>query len=180
MSSRPQPRGSTTRRGYGAHHQRLRAWWAPQVAAGGVDCARCGRRIDPTTEPWDLGHDDNDRARYTGPEHAACNRGTSGRRKVHSPSSVMTVQTVVHTGSDVAICREIQRGAWRWAEEVAGWKVSQSNGKEAIEAPAGDRWLVRAQGAVYGYDVTLGIVDEGWNVKPDTVSEGLERRRWSG
>ncbi len=84
------------------------------------------------------------------------------------------VQLAVHTGSNVAICREIQRGAWRWAEDVAGWTVSRSNGKEAVETPTGDRWLVRATSAVYGYDVTLGIVDEAWDVSPDTVSEGLE------
>jgi len=84
------------------------------------------------------------------------------------------VQTVVHTGSDVAICREIQRGAWRWAEERAGWEVTRGNGKEQMETPAGDRWLVRAQDAVYGYDVTLGLVDEAWDVKPDTVDEGIE------
>jgi hypothetical protein len=85
------------------------------------------------------------------------------------------VQTVVHTGSDIAICREIQRGAWRWAEAAWGPKsVAKANGKECVESPAGDRWLVRAQDAVYGYDVGFGIVDEAWNVKPDTVSEGLE------
>ena len=83
------------------------------------------------------------------------------------------VQTVVHTGSDVAICREVQRGAWRWAEGV-GWTVTRANGKEAMETPDGDRWLVRSQDGVYGYDVCFGIVDEGWKVKPDTVSEGLE------
>jgi hypothetical protein len=82
-------------------------------------------------------------------------------------------QVVIHTGSDVAICREIQRGAWRWCEEN-GWTVSRANGKEAVESPHGDRWLVRAQRAVYGYDACLGIVDEGWDVEPDTVSEGLE------
>jgi hypothetical protein len=100
-------------------------------------------------------------------------RGIALWRMAH-PDLFGEVQTIIHTGSDVAICREIQRGAWRWAEEVAGWKVSQANGKEAIETPGADRWLVRAQRAVYGYDVCLGIVDEGWNVAPDTVSEGLE------
>lgn len=100
-------------------------------------------------------------------------RGLALWRMAH-PDLFGEVQTVIHTGSDVAICREIQRGAWRWAEEVADWTVSRSNGKEAVETPTGDRWLVRAQQAVYGYDVCLGIVDEGWNVKPDTVTEGLE------
>jgi hypothetical protein len=84
------------------------------------------------------------------------------------------VQTIVHTGSDVAICREIQRAAWRWAEERAHWEVTRGNGKEQVETPNGDRWLVRAQDAVYGYDVTQGLVDEAWDVKPDTVDEGLE------
>ncbi|HNW62716.1 MAG TPA: hypothetical protein PKJ32_06925, partial [Piscinibacter sp.] len=83
------------------------------------------------------------------------------------------VQTVIHTGSDMAICREIQRGAWRWAEGV-GWTVTKGNGKEAVETPEGARWLVRAQDAVYGYDVCLGMVDESWDVKPDTVSEGID------
>lgn len=82
-------------------------------------------------------------------------------------------QLVMHTGSDIPICREIQRGAWRWATEQ-GWEVTRANGKEAIETLYGDRWLVRSQDGVYGYDVTYGLVDEGWNVKPDTVSEGLE------
>ena len=109
-------------------------------------------------------------------------RGLALWRMAH-PELFGEVQNVMHTGQDVAICREIQRGAWRWAEEVAGWTVTRANGKEAIEAtgktegPAdlsGSRWLVRSQNAVYGYDVMLGIVDEAWDVKPDTVSEGLE------
>lgn len=83
------------------------------------------------------------------------------------------VQTLIHTGSDMAICREIQRGAWRWSEDH-GWNVTRGNGKEAIETDYEDRWLVRAQDAVYGYDVCVGMVDEAWDVKPDTVSEGLE------
>lgn len=90
-------------------------------------------------------------------------------------------QLAMHTGSDMAICREIQRGAWRWAE-AQGWEVTRANGKEAVETPGGDRWLVRSQDGVYGYDVTYGLVDEAWNVKPETVTEGLEpatlERHW--
>jgi hypothetical protein len=100
-------------------------------------------------------------------------RGLTLWRMEHGPALFGEVQTIVHTGSDIAICREIQRAAWRWAEAV-GWTVARANGKEMVESIDGDRWLVRSQDAVYGYDVCFGIVDEGWNVKPDTVSDGLE------
>lgn len=84
---REQQRGSTragwpagtTARGYGAEHQRLRAKWAPLVAAGQVNCWRCGQHIPPGA-PWDLGHDDDDRTIWHGPEHRACNRGANARR----------------------------------------------------------------------------------------------------
>lgn len=76
---------STTRRGYGGSHQKLRAKLRPLVAAGGVKCWRCKEPIVPDPdiagEGWDLGHDDDDRGRYRGPEHASCNRATAGRRR---------------------------------------------------------------------------------------------------
>ncbi len=80
MRKRP-IRATTTSRGYGRYHRALRDQLAPIVAAGLARCARCGERIEPG-EPFDLGHDDVDRSRYTGPEHRACNRATSGVRVV--------------------------------------------------------------------------------------------------
>ena len=71
--------GSTNERGYGYDHVKLRNQVAPHVNAGMVDCWRCGQRIRKG-EPWDLGHDDDDRTKYRGPEHQACNRATAGRR----------------------------------------------------------------------------------------------------
>ena len=68
----------TSARGYGSSHQRLRAAWVARVEAGGVICARCGFGIAPGAK-WDLGHSDVDRAEYTGPEHARCNRRAGGR-----------------------------------------------------------------------------------------------------
>ena len=72
------PKGSTTRRGYGSKHQKARRYWAKLVDAGTAYCSRCGRWLPPGCE-WDLGHDDNDRAVYTGPECVRCNRGAPGR-----------------------------------------------------------------------------------------------------
>jgi hypothetical protein len=71
-------RGTTAERGYGADHERLRARWAPIVAAGRVNCARCHEQILPA-DAWDLGHSDTDRTQYGGPEHRACNRATRSR-----------------------------------------------------------------------------------------------------
>lgn len=61
---------------YGAEHRAIRAAWAPEVAAGRVNCWRCNERIQPD-EPWDLGHGDGaERDQYRGPEHAKHNRAT--------------------------------------------------------------------------------------------------------
>lgn len=80
-------RPTTTERGYGTEHQRLRKRWAPKVATGTVRCWRClanGKSevealIHPEDE-WDLGHDDGDRSVTRGPEHLSCNRATASRR----------------------------------------------------------------------------------------------------
>jgi hypothetical protein len=72
-------RGRRQARGYTAEHDRLRRQWAPRVATGAVQCWRCHTYIDPT-EPWDLGHDDDNRYITHGPEHAnRCNRAAAGR-----------------------------------------------------------------------------------------------------
>jgi len=75
---------NTTAKGYGAGHQRLRRTWAVQVAAGGVDCAKCGQPIRPG-QRWDLGHQPGTKAAYRGPEHATCNRSTAEERNTGDP-----------------------------------------------------------------------------------------------
>src|SRR5689334_20629229 len=75
---------STTARGYGYRHQRLRAWWAPRVATGLAKCWRCGRIIC-SDEPWHLGHADGDKRTYRGPEHVLCNCRTNARDRRADP-----------------------------------------------------------------------------------------------
>lgn len=101
-------------------------------------------------------------------------RGLVLWRMDHGPDLFGEKQIVIHTGSDIAVCRKLQKESWKWAER-RGWKVTRANGKEAIEdEDTESEWLVKAQDAVYGFDAMLGVVDEGWKVKPDTVTEGLE------
>ena len=73
-------RGSSTERGYGREHRKLRDEWKPRVEAGEVHCARpgCGKLIEPGSA-WDLGH--NPDRSYRGPEHRTCNRATRGERR---------------------------------------------------------------------------------------------------
>lgn len=90
------PRGTTARRGYGKRHQELREQWSPTVAAGRVDCSAplCiverdgGTRRIKRTDEWDLGHDENDRRKYAGPQHSQCNRGQSRRSPVKETAPV--------------------------------------------------------------------------------------------
>ncbi len=69
------PRPQAHKRGYDWVHRRLRAKWGARVARGEVTCWRCRKPIR-SWQAWDLGHDDEDRTVYRGPEHEACNRAT--------------------------------------------------------------------------------------------------------
>ena len=84
-------------------------------------------------------------------------------------------QDIMHTGKDVAVCKEAQRPARIWAKAHPDvYKVREVNGQEEIERLAdGSRWMLRAKESVYGYAASLAIVDEAWAVTPATIDEGL-------
>lgn len=82
-------------------------------------------------------------------------------------------QTVLFTGKDLPICKEIHSSAWAWAMS-RGWTVSRGMGNEAITASDGSRWLVRSQNGVYGYPAGLALCDESWKVPPHVIGEGLQ------
>ena len=85
----------------------------------------------------------------------------------------LETQLAMLVSKDLAVGKEIHRGSWRWAEQK-GWGVLRINGGQEVETPAGDRWLLRAPNAAYGYDVGYGQVDESWDVDPQAITDGLE------
>lgn len=73
--------------------------WLSRVAAGGVDCAKCGLPIDPRA-PWHLGHQT---ARALGgghepsnlwPEHPRCSTSDGGKLAQALRRTARTVPTV--------------------------------------------------------------------------------------
>lgn len=71
-------RGTRQQRGYGYAHQQQRKVWAERINTGTVTCSRCGLPLMPWDD-WHLDHDDDDRAKYRGPSHAACNTSAGGQ-----------------------------------------------------------------------------------------------------
>ena len=65
-------------------------------------------------------------------------------------------QDVLHTGKDLAVCKEVQRPARSGRRPRHEYRVREVNGQEEIELLAdGSRWMLRAKEAVYGYRVEL-------------------------
>lgn len=91
---RPGPR----QRGYDAAHDAERRRWQPLVTIGAVGCWRCQGQDGPLDpDDWHLGHDDEDRTRYRGPEHPRCNT-SAGARQSHQHRPARRRPTEPHPG----------------------------------------------------------------------------------
>ena len=95
--------------------------------------------------------------------------------RIHQGERFGEPQDVLHTGKDLAVCKEIQRPGRLWAKARADeFAVREVNGQEQIERlEDGSRWMLRAKEAVYGYGASLAVVDEAWRVRASAVDEGL-------
>jgi hypothetical protein len=95
--------------------------------------------------------------------------------RIHQGKRFGEPQDVLHTGKDLAVTKEVQRPARIWAKARRdAYRVREVNGQEEIELLAdGSRWMLRAKEAVYGYSVSLGVVDEAWRVRASSIDEGL-------
>ena len=88
------PRRTTTQRGYGHRHQQLRAHYQARINAGEhITCWRpgCGNPITGTD--WHLGHDDDDRSKYRGPECIHCNLSAAGKKSQQRDHTTPEPQT---------------------------------------------------------------------------------------
>lgn len=94
--------------------------------------------------------------------------------RLHQAERFGEPQTILHTGKDLPVCKEVQLPAQAWAL-ARDYPVRQQNGNEQITEPlTGSRWIIRGKGSVYGYPSSLVLVDEAWGVAPDVVEDGLE------
>lgn len=100
--------------------------------------------------------------------------GAAAMWRLHQAERFGEEQMILHTGKDLAVCKEIQRPARTWAKGIYGYQVFEGSGNISIVEPKGSRWLVRAQESVYGYSVSNALVDEAWALRPGVVDEGLE------
>ena len=95
--------------------------------------------------------------------------------RIHQGGRFGEPQDVLHTGKDLAVCKEVQRPARIWAKARKDtYRVREVNGQEEIELMAdGSRWMLRAKEAVYGYSVSMAAADEAWKVRASSIDEGL-------
>lgn len=92
--------------------------------------------------------------------------------RLHQSERFGEEQLIMHTAQNMAVAREIQRPARTWSMDQ-NYKVRLTHGNEEIEHPDGSRWMIRGTESVYGYSVSMGLVDEAWGVKPEVVNDGL-------
>lgn len=96
--------------------------------------------------------------------------------RIHQAERFGEEQLVVHTGKDLAVCREVQRPARVWARVHSGegYSARDTNGQEEVVTPDGSRWLIRGRESCYGYSASMPVVDEAWFVDARIVDDGLE------
>ena len=95
--------------------------------------------------------------------------------RIHQAELFGEEQLAIHTGKDVAVCREVQRSARIMAKrDPSLYKVREVNGQEEIEyKPDGSRYQIKAKDATYGFSASIAAVDEAWKVPASSIEEGL-------
>lgn len=103
-------------------------------------------------------------------------RGKGGWR-LHQAGRFGKVQEVLHTGQNLPICRKIFRPVQDWADRRKkageGYEAKRGSGDIEVRHPDDSVWALRSLLSIYGYGGSLAMVDEGWDVPPDVIDDGL-------
>lgn len=101
-------------------------------------------------------------------------RGKGGWR-LHQAGRFGKVQEILHTGQNLQICRKIFRPMQDWAErrKDEGYDVRRGSGDQEVRHPDESVWVLRSLLSLYGYGGSLAMVDEGWDVDPEIIDDGL-------
>jgi hypothetical protein len=85
------------------------------------------------------------------------------------------VQTIVHTAAKLSQAEGVWRPAAFWAARAGGYEVRRSNGSAMIGRGDGSAWIPQAATDQVGVSlsVSVGIVDEAWDVPRWVVDNGL-------
>jgi hypothetical protein len=81
-------------------------------------------------------------------------------------------QRVLWTANTLQSARRVLAQLWPWAA-ASGLKVSQATDAPSVLWPAGSEFRGLSAMNVWGRTADLGIVDEGWNIDPETVHDAL-------
>jgi hypothetical protein len=97
-------------------------------------------------------------------------------RKIGEP------QEILYVANKLRIADKIQRPARAWAEGEEGWAARHSNGQQTVSRGE-SAWTLSTDQGAYGLSTCLAVVDEGWDVAPEHIADGITptllERRWS-
>jgi hypothetical protein len=83
-------------------------------------------------------------------------------------------QEILYVANKLRIADKIQRPARAWAASQDGWAARHSNGSQSVN---------RGDVGAYGLSTSLAVVDEGWDVSPEHIADGITptllERAWS-
>jgi phage terminase large subunit-like protein len=98
-----------------------------------------------------------------------------GWRRDRGPALFGEAQTVVSTANKFATALELWQGVAYAEQGRSGSRVRWARGAEEIGDSRGSRWIVQAAtpNLGVGLSVSLGLVDEAWNVERDHVEASL-------
>ena len=81
-------------------------------------------------------------------------------------------QTVGHMANNLQAAVRIHEQSWGWAHG-RDLTVRKAKGSERVMWPDGGQWVLSSLNAIYGASLNGVILDEIWDIEPDTIREAV-------